>query len=107
VDNHKLIMMGVTGARALAGNSTHPLQRRICPTFGRPTFEQGYSAGKTTSVKSVLEMSPPMTTVASGFWTSAPVPVAMAIGTKPREATSAVINTGRKRVRSLESVLER
>jgi hypothetical protein len=46
----------------------------------------------------MLEMSPPMTTVASGFWTSAPVPVAMAIGTKPREATSAVINTGRKHV---------
>ena len=39
---------------------------------------------------------PPMTTVASGRWTSAPAPVAMAIGTKPRLATSAVISTGRK-----------
>ena len=39
-----------------------------------------------------------MTTVARGFWTSAPVPVASAIGTKPSEATSAVMTTGRKRV---------
>ena len=41
---------------------------------------------------------PPMTTVARGRCTSAPVPVASAIGTKPSEATSAVIKTGRKRV---------
>src|SRR5437660_278335 len=39
-----------------------------------------------------------MTTVARGFWTSAPVPVASAIGTKPSEATRAVMTTGRKRV---------
>jgi hypothetical protein len=38
-----------------------------------------------------------MTTVASGFCTSAPVPVASAIGTKPSDATSAVMRTGRKR----------
>ena len=38
-----------------------------------------------------------MTTVAIGFCTSAPVPVAIAIGTKPSEATSAVIATGRSR----------
>ena len=43
-------------------------------------------------------MSPPITTVASGLCTSAPVPVAMAIGTKPSEATNAVIKTGRRRV---------
>ena len=41
---------------------------------------------------------PPMTTVASGRWTSAPAPTLKAIGTKPRLATSAVISTGRKRV---------
>ena len=35
---------------------------------------------------------PPMTTVASGRCTSAPGPVAMAIGTKPNEATSAVMD---------------
>ena len=38
-----------------------------------------------------------MTTVASGRWTSAPVPVAIAIGIKPSDATSAVISTGRSR----------
>ena len=32
---------------------------------------------------------PPMTTVARGRCTSAPVPVAIAIGTKPSEATKA------------------
>ena len=41
-----------------------------------------------------------MTTVASGRCTSAPVPVARAIGTKPRAATKAVIATGRSRVRA-------
>lgn len=41
---------------------------------------------------------PPITTVASGRCTSAPAPVASAIGTKPRDATSAVISTGRSRV---------
>ena len=35
-----------------------------------------------------------MTTVASGRWTSAPEPVASAIGTNPSDATSAVIRTG-------------
>ena len=38
---------------------------------------------------------PPITTVASGRCTSAPAPVARAIGTKPREATSAVISSRR------------
>ena len=46
----------------------------------------------------VDEMTPPMTTVASGRCTSAPAPVAIAIGTNPSEATRAVINTGRSRV---------
>ncbi len=41
---------------------------------------------------------PPITTVASGRCTSAPVPVAIAMGTKPSEATRAVISTGRSRV---------
>ena len=40
----------------------------------------------------------PITTVASGRWTSAPTPVLNAMGTKPRLATSPVINTGRRRV---------
>ena len=45
-------------------------------------------------------MTPPMTTVASGRCTSAPMPVLNAIGTKPRLATSVVISTGRSRVRA-------
>ena len=44
------------------------------------------------------DMIPPITTVAKGRWTSAPVPVAKAIGTNPREATKAVIKTGRNRM---------
>ena len=56
-------------------------------------------AGSTSSVRSVLEIRPPITTVARGFCTSAPVPVARAMGTKPSEATSAVMRTGRSRVR--------
>jgi len=49
-------------------------------------------------VSIVLLITPPMTTVASGRWTSAPTPVLRAIGMKPRLATSAVISTGRRRV---------
>ena len=41
---------------------------------------------------------PPMTTVASGCCTSAPGPVERAMGTKPKEATSAVMSLGRSRV---------
>jgi hypothetical protein len=37
----------------------------------------------------VDEMMPPMTTVASGRYTSEPAPVAIAIGTTPSDATSA------------------
>ncbi len=53
-----------------------------------------YRAGNTSRVNTVLETNPPITTVASGLCTSAPVPEAIAIGTKPRDATKAVINTG-------------
>ena len=41
------------------------------------------------SVSSVALIRPPITTVARGFWSSAPVPVASAIGTNPSDATSA------------------
>ena len=50
--------------------------------------------GSTTKVSRVEEINPPMTTVASGFWTSAPALVEMAIGRNPNEATNAVITTG-------------
>lgn len=50
-----------------------------------------------SKVSKVDDTIPPITTVASGRCTSAPVPVANAIGIKPSDATQAVINTGRKR----------
>ena len=50
------------------------------------------------SVSSVDVNTPPITTVASGRWTSDPAPVLSAIGTKPSAATSAVISTGLRRV---------
>ena len=53
-----------------------------------------YKMGKTYSVNKVASKSPPITTVANGRCTSAPAPLLMAMGKKPREATSAVINTG-------------
>ncbi len=54
-----------------------------------------YNTGKTTNVRKVAVINPPITTVANGFCTSAPEPVDNAIGKKPNEATVAVINTGR------------
>ena len=45
----------------------------------------------------MLESSPPITTVASGRWTSAPAPWEKAMGTNPRLATSPVIRIGRNR----------
>ncbi len=56
-----------------------------------------YSVGRTTSVRSVDVTMPPMTTVASGRCTSAPVPCDSAIGRNPMAATSAVISTGFRR----------
>ena len=54
--------------------------------------------GNTTNVSNVAVISPPITTVASGFCTSAPAEVDNAIGRKPSEATAAVMITGRNRV---------
>lgn len=63
------------------------------------------SAGSTSKVSMVDETMPPMTTVASGRCTSAPAPVATAIGTKSSEATSAVMSTGRNTRRDFFSKL--
>ncbi len=54
--------------------------------------------GITYMVKNVADTKPPITTVAKGRCTSAPSELEMAIGKNPKEATNAVINTGRKRV---------
>ena len=49
------------------------------------------------SVSSVALTSPPMTTMASGFWISEPGPLAKSSGTRPKAAMLAVISTGRRR----------
>jgi hypothetical protein len=50
-------------------------------------------------VSSVEVTSPPQTMVASGRCTSAPTPVASAMGMKPSAATSAAMSTSRARSR--------
>ena len=40
-------------------------------------------------------ISPPMTTMASGFWVSLPIPLDTAAGINPIAAIKAVITTGR------------
>lgn len=50
--------------------------------------------GKRSKVKIVDEKIPPVTTVASGLCTSAPIPVENIIGRKPNMATRAVMITG-------------
>src|SRR6266404_4576576 len=59
-----------------------------------------YSTGKRSKVRNVELRIPPITTVASGRCTSAPDPLASAIGTNPRLATNAVISTGLSRVKA-------
>jgi hypothetical protein len=82
------------------GESTEPVSYlRLDPLV--PLFlpsTHSYNTGISTSVRNVELRMPPMTTVASGRCTSAPAPMAMAIGTKPKLATKVVIKTGRRRV---------
>ena len=59
-----------------------------------------YNTRNTSSDITVALMTPPITTVASGRCTSAPMPVLVAMGTKPNAATSVVISTGRRRIRA-------
>lgn len=68
-----------------------------------------YRTDNTISVSKVDEIMPPMTTVASGFCTSAPIRVESIIGKKPKMSTSAVMRTGLNRtndpVRTISWVL--
>lgn len=59
-----------------------------------PVWNIRYRTGRTSRVRMVDERIPPITTVAKGRCTSAPVPLAKAMGTNPKDATRAVINTG-------------
>src|SRR3546814_2755885 len=67
------------------------------PSSRRPCTHR-YNAGNTRRVSKVEELTPPITTVAKGRWTSAPAPTLNAIGTKPKLPARAVISTGRSRV---------
>ena len=64
-----------------------------------------------TRVRKVAVINPPITTVARGRCTSAPPDVEIAIGKNPKEATAAVIITGRNltfvpvMIRSIMSVI--
>jgi len=62
-----------------------------------------YRTRNTSSDITIAPITPPMTTVASGRWTSAPTPVLNAIGRKPKLATSVVMSTGRRRVSAARS----
>ena len=55
-------------------------------------------AGSTSSVSSVEEIRPPITTRASGRWISAPIPCESAAGKKPITATMPDTTIGRKRI---------
>ncbi len=57
-------------------------------------------AGSARSDSAVDTTSPPMTTVASGRCTSEPAPVAIAAGTKPMDARSAVVRMARNEARA-------
>ena len=56
-----------------------------------------YRAGKTTNVSAVDVKRPPMTTVASGRCTSAPIPCASTNGSRPSSVVIIVMTTGRSR----------
>ena len=52
-----------------------------------------YKAGKTTKVKNVAVIKPPMITMANGRWVSDPISWLKAIGNRPRAANKAVMST--------------
>jgi hypothetical protein len=52
-------------------------------------------SGKTSKVRMVELISPPITTIASGFCVSEPMPIEIAADNKPVAAIKAVITTGR------------
>ena len=90
------------------GRSATSVTVTVCPDAGLLfRSAHSYNTGRTTSVRNVELIMPPITTVASGRWTSAPALVESAIGIKPKAATAAVMSTGRKRVRDPSITAER
>ena len=57
--------------------------------------KRSISTGITSKIKNGAKKLPPTTTTASGFWTCEPMPVEMAAGKRPTQATMQVIVTGR------------
>ncbi|MNE11684.1 hypothetical protein D3C80_1044520 [compost metagenome] len=93
------VMSCLCCACMVAGKSSKSNTAATLPFIFFLCWNNRYNAGNTNRVRNVAVMSPPITTVASGRCTSAPAPLLSAIGRKPKEATAAVINTGRKRLR--------
>jgi len=54
--------------------------------------------GSIISVRAIEVIRPPTTTIASGFWSSAPVPVAQIIGSNHITEVNAVMSTGLRRI---------
>src|SRR6185312_2826469 len=73
----------------------HPYILLTMPLSTRLRYDQKNTIGKTNKLKMVLVMSPPITTTASGFEASEPIPLDRAAGKRPMAAIMAVITTGR------------
>ncbi len=63
-----------------------------------------YTTGTITSVRNILLVSPPIIAQANPFFTSAPLPFAMAIGNIPSTMAMVVIMIGRSLVLPLSSM---
>src|SRR5471030_142936 len=69
----------------------------ITPLSTRLRYDQKNTMGNTNRLKMVLVISPPITTMASGFDASDPIPFDIAAGSRPMAAIRAVMTTGRRR----------
>src|SRR5262249_13641017 len=85
-----IVEHGDAGPQAPPAGSMVWLERRRASTE--------YTAGSTRRVSAVEEISPPITTRASGRWISEPIPWESAAGRKPTTATMADTTMGRKRI---------
>ena len=102
-DSQATAECGVSVSRTLRKLARHRFgfDRAGCPVCHRSdraaVRSRNRVAGKTNSVSSVALTKPPTTTVASGRWTSDPIPCASAAGSIPNAATVAVSRTARRR----------
>ena len=97
--------LGRPGERATAVSAL--LRGRTAPFLKiprQPSSNSVYIAGTNTSVIIVEVIRPPITTRASGAWSSAPSPMPSAIGTRPSAVQIEVIRIGRRRCRPASSM---